>query len=75
MFDRMPPEKLARAKGQAKTTNRRNALAHQANGFDTSRAEQARARADLVAEVGERKANKLIKEAQERVVPRRGWFS
>ena len=74
MFDRMSPEKLARAKGQAKTTNRRNDLAHAANGFETSRAGQARARADLEREVGEREAKKLIKEAANKAAKKGGWF-
>lgn len=66
MFDRMPTEKLARARQQSSTTSRRNNLAHAANGFTTTRVEKQRAERDLIAEVGEKQASKLIQQAADK---------
>lgn len=73
MFDRMPPEKLARAKGQAATTNRRNKLALDANGFGVGRPAKQAAEAQLIRELGSRRAKKLIKGAADKVC-KGGWF-
>jgi hypothetical protein len=63
MFDRMSPEKLARAKSQAHNTNHLNQLAHTANGFGVSRDEQRKAEAELVRQRGERDSKRRIKDA------------
>ena len=68
MRDRMPPEMLARAKGQAHNTNKRNQLAEVANGFGVDRKAKRDAHAQLVDEVGEAKAAKLMRQASRRVV-------
>jgi hypothetical protein len=73
MFDRMSPEKLARAKSQAHNTNRRNELAHRANGFGVSRAEKRNAEAALIGEVGAGEAKKLMRQAEDKVIKARGW--
>lgn len=63
MFDRMSPEKLARAKGQAQTTNQLNPIARVANGFGVSRADKLAAQAKLAEQVGEKKAKRLMRDA------------
>lgn len=66
MFDRMPTEKLARARQQSSTTSRRNKLAHAANGFEGTRTAARQAERDLINEVGEKQARKLIKQAADK---------
>lgn len=66
MFDRMPPAKLARARQQATNTSRLNKLAHDANGFTTTRVEKQRAERALIDEVGEKKARTLIRQAADK---------
>ena len=73
MFDRMKPEKLARAKRQSVTTNELNALAHVASGYggngaSATNAEKRIAQDLLLDKVGEREAKKLIGQARRRVV-------
>ena len=73
MFDRMKPEKLARAKRQSVTTNELNALAHVASGYggngtSATDAERRITEGILIDKVGERKAASLIRQARRRVV-------
>lgn len=63
----MPAEKLARAKDQALATNQRNELAMMANGYQVSKAAQRAAKAQLVDEVGEAEAAKLMKQSVHKV--------
>ncbi|WP_049562268.1 hypothetical protein [Nonomuraea sp. SBT364] len=71
MRDRMPPEMLARARGQGQATNKRNQTADVANGFGVTRADKQRARRELIAEVGPRKAKQLMRDSADRAV--KGW--
>lgn len=54
MRDRMPPEKLARAKGQAATTNRAVDLARKTLSGDGKAAD------DLTREFGAREARRMV---------------
>lgn len=72
MFDRMSPEKLARAKGQAQSTNEINALALLANGYRSSSqgatgAESRIAEGLLIERFGRRKANRLIQQTARKI--------
>ena len=64
---RMPEAKLARARRQSETTSQRNQLAMMANGYQVSKAAQRAARAQLVDEVGEVEAEKLMKQSVHKV--------
>ncbi|MEV0382454.1 hypothetical protein [Nonomuraea sp. NPDC050643] len=73
MFDRMPPNKLARAKGQTNKTNELNALAHLANGYGgngqgCTGAESRIAQELLIDRVGLRKAKRLMDQSVKRVI-------
>ena len=73
MFDRMPPEMLARVKNQGTTTNELNAIAHVASGYggngtSATDAERRITEGILIDKVGKRKAASLIKQARRRVV-------
>ncbi|MEU4576580.1 hypothetical protein [Nonomuraea sp. NPDC023979] len=70
MFDRMPPAKLAKAKGQGQTTNQRNRKADVANGFGVTRAAKLAAERELIAEVGPRQAKRLMRESANRAAKR-----
>jgi hypothetical protein len=59
MFDRMPPEKLARAKGQAQQAGEAGELARAANGHGVTAAERRKAEETLVRTFGKRKAAQL----------------
>jgi len=63
----MPDEHHARASTQSQTTNARNQLAQVANGFGVSRAAKRAAHAQLVREVGDREAQKLMKDAVRKI--------
>lgn len=72
MFDRMSPEKLARAKGQAQGTNEVNSLAYLANGYrndsqGATGAEKRIAENLLVEKLGRRRADRLIRETAKKV--------
>jgi hypothetical protein len=77
MFDRMPAEKLAKAKGKAQTTDTLNRLATTAlPSSGATRVEQRRAAAELERAVGPRKAKRLQEDALQRAgAKKRGWFS
>ncbi|GAA2860350.1 hypothetical protein [Nonomuraea rubra] len=59
MFDRMPPEKLAKAKGQAQQAGEASKLARAANGHGVTGAERRKAEETLVRTFGKRKAAQL----------------
>ena len=72
MFDRMSPQKLARAKGQSTNTNQLNAIAHVAGGYggngQGATGGERRVAEDLLVDlVGARKADRLIKQARKKV--------
>lgn len=71
MFDRMSPEKLARAKGKASNTNRRNALADVANGFGVTASERRIANEILTEEVGSFRSWRLKNQSKKKA---RGSF-
>jgi uncharacterized sporulation protein YeaH/YhbH (DUF444 family) len=63
MFDRMSPQQLAKAKGQASTTNHIRALATAANGHGSTRQQQRKAEAELERALGSRRAKKAKEDA------------
>ncbi|MFB4280884.1 hypothetical protein ACBJ59_36730 [Nonomuraea sp. MTCD27] len=71
MRDRMSPEQLARAKGKSDNTNRRNALAHIANGYGVTDTERRIAEDILDEEVGAFRAWRLKGQAKKKA---RGSF-
>ena len=66
MRSRMTPEQLAKVKGKAASGNELHQLASTANGFGVTRAAKEKADADLVKQVGKRKAERLKEDAAQR---------
>ena len=65
--NRMPAETRAQATNQSNNTNARNQTAEVAVNLGASRAARKAAKSQLVAEVGEREAERLMKQANKRV--------
>lgn len=63
MFDRMPPELLAKAKGQTTASNQVRKLATAANGHGSNRQQQRQADAELERMLGSRKAKQAKEDA------------
>lgn len=72
MFDRMPPEKLARAKGRAQNTNEVSALVGLANGYrnegeGATAAERRIAENLLIEKFGRGKARRWMRQDMKKI--------